>query len=291
MLSKIHADNRMRGFSLVELLITIAIIGILSSTVTVSLTSAKTKAVNATIQSSLKQIATIASDPDNLSNGDETALTCGQIFTDPEITKLIEFIDTKNGETPGEQSSNCAKSNNEYNFIVLAPKYKNPDTYFCVDHTSSVLEIPSTHIDWSRNTRMCQTSGTPPAEYTNIENQVPPALTYIAYNAGESSFTLTYTEAWSTDLCPGLVLYNILDEDNITTATYYHPCGAYIPSGNENNVTISLSGFEDMGHGFLSSENMCIPGHHYLIEITGSNFIGQESQLTSTSMSSTIYCQ
>lgn len=288
-------NKNFSGFTLVELLITIAIIGILSSVVLTSLTSARKKAVNATIQSSLKQIASVAADPDNLVAGSHTAPTCGEIFTNTEINRLVQFIDEKNRASSGGPVSYCSKSSGEYSFIILSQKYEDPDTYLCVDSNSAVVEVPATNVSWSTDTKICQVSGTPPSEgggEPEVDEPTPPSVVALNYNAASSGFDIDYSEIWTADSCPFLMLYDVLDDGNVTTASYYHPCYNYIPSGGSAppSVSIVLSGFENMGSGLPVAENMCLSGHHYVVEIYGANLLGLSSGLTTTSMSATVSC-
>lgn len=280
--------KRNLGFTLIELLVTIAIIGILSSVVLASLTSARTKAVNASIKSSLRQIASVVADTDNLDRGDEDALTCGEIFTDPEVNKLIQFIDEKNQAELGGPVSYCSKSSSTYSFVIMSQKFKDPDNYFCVDSNFAVVEIPTDNVSVSSEARSCKTELS--GEGNEEENSGAPAITSLVYNTNTSAFDIGYSEEWTADTCPGMILYDILDDGDIQTASYYHPCNDYIPSG-QNSASFSLNGFEDIGSGIPVSGSICVEGRHYTIEISGANMTGFTSSLTSTSMSATVLCQ
>jgi prepilin-type N-terminal cleavage/methylation domain-containing protein len=115
--------NKNKGFTLIELLVVIAIIGILSGIVLTSLGSARTKAKDASIKSSMASMraeAEIAADD----TGYPVDL-CDFTNQDAPLYKLANAV-TNQGGTP-----TCTLTGNDW--AADTPLLTNPNEFFCVD--------------------------------------------------------------------------------------------------------------------------------------------------------------
>lgn len=117
------------GFTLVEMLVVIAIIGILSATVLTALGPARNKAKDARIISNLNQIRAIA---ETLYDGDYDVLDPSQ----PEIAKAAADISKNQGELRFSKPSPPA-----LNFAAYSKLASNSNVFYCVDSLGTAKEI------------------------------------------------------------------------------------------------------------------------------------------------------
>lgn len=139
------------GFTLVELIVSIAIIGILTGVVTTQVANARKKAIDSNLQTALAQIATQASDIDNIDDGATgeglDAETCLNIFTNENIRRLITYTTEVTGRPV--ISAFCSKGLEDvdaYKFTFMTESAVDEDKYLCVDQDGAVRSIDKSNF-------------------------------------------------------------------------------------------------------------------------------------------------
>ena len=141
--------NNKEGFTLIELLVVIAIIGILSAVVLASLNSARNRAKDASIQSSM---ASLRSYSETYYSGNATYTgicdnTSGD-YDDGEVEKIDDALDFQLGLTdPDPATLICNETVDGTAYAAAAPLASDPNNlWFCVDSESSARKI-TTSLD------------------------------------------------------------------------------------------------------------------------------------------------
>lgn len=129
-----------RGFTLVELLVVISIIGILTSVVLVSVSTANKRGKDAVVQSDLSEVRAQAQLYYNTnggyvgagySGGAGTCATANTVFTDPKVKQQIDAANASNGAGAANEVV-CNVSADGADYAVSSP-LSSAGTYYCVD--------------------------------------------------------------------------------------------------------------------------------------------------------------
>lgn len=138
------------GFTLVELLVVVAILGILTSVVLVSLSTANTRAKDGAVQADVVSIRDQAQLYYNDNGGyslnganipaSSSCTTASSVFVDPRVALQIVAADSANG---GARSVVCNVAAGGSAYAVYAELASAAGTYFCVD--SNGIGAKTTH--------------------------------------------------------------------------------------------------------------------------------------------------
>jgi len=147
-----------KAFTLIELLIVIAIIGILAGIVLVSLTGALKKGKDSRIQADLQQVRNIAgmimSDTgsyDGLCNSSNDDLNTSHDTYSTQLSTLSNDIKTQQG---GTLTLKCYASGNDY--CISAALVAKKDNYLCIDSDGNVVVVATSSHPCGAATSKCK---------------------------------------------------------------------------------------------------------------------------------------
>lgn len=120
-----------KGFTLLELLVIIAIIGILSSVILVFLSSARNKAKDSAIKQELNHLKTQANIYLPTGTGSDVTSCGDSIFVNNAIKPLLDSI----------SGTKWCKHSGGQDFIVTAALVSDPDQSWCVDSSNNSHQI------------------------------------------------------------------------------------------------------------------------------------------------------
>ncbi len=129
------------GFTLIEMLVVIAVVGILSAVVLTALGPARNKAKDSRIISGLNQARAVA---ETVYDGDYGAVTSGKVpSNDPALGKLAADISANQGEL------NIIKDSSELSYSAYSKLASDSKKIYCVDSSGNAGEIaaaPTTSV-------------------------------------------------------------------------------------------------------------------------------------------------
>ncbi|MEN9604898.1 MAG: hypothetical protein RJB39_583 [Candidatus Parcubacteria bacterium] len=127
--------NQNRGFTLIELMVVIALVGMLALIVLAALSSAKGRGDDAGIQSTMKNLQTQSglyySQNGNVGVTSGDCVTAGSMFADATTYGLSKLLTGLRAKTTVACFSTAAPSNI---WIISAQLKSDPTKYWCIDH-------------------------------------------------------------------------------------------------------------------------------------------------------------
>lgn len=130
--------NRQSGLTFLEILLVVAVLGILITFVLASVTTSRRKAIDNRTRSNVSQLrllAEIAFD----SNGGSYENWAQESSIQTEVTRLLEKIDEDSGDASGPPYVTHVRQSQSQNYCVSAPLRGNSGSFYCIDKTGKFL--------------------------------------------------------------------------------------------------------------------------------------------------------
>lgn len=135
-----------QGFTLIEILVVVAILGILTAVVTNSIYEARAKAQDAKAKHIMSEFVNYAA---NYATGNNSSYA--GLCASTEANNLLNSAFSAAAKV--RSASDCISDDNEY--VTAVPMLYNDGYLFCLDHTGSKVEIqdnlPVVFVDGSAN--------------------------------------------------------------------------------------------------------------------------------------------
>lgn len=131
-----------QGLTFIEILLVIAILGILITLVLVTITSSRQKAVANRVRNNIGQIRILAEVAFD-SNGGTYLNWAQDTSIQTELTRLLEKIDEDNGDDITAPYVTVVREAQAKDYCVSAPLGSGSSTYYCIDATGKFREVTS----------------------------------------------------------------------------------------------------------------------------------------------------
>lgn len=126
--------NRQRGLTFLEILLVVAILGILITLVLASVTSTRKKAIDNRLRSSISQIRILAEVAYD-SNGATYLNWAQEASIQESLTRLLEAIDKEWGDAAGAPYVTTVRETQVQDYCVSVALRADSGRYYCVDQT------------------------------------------------------------------------------------------------------------------------------------------------------------
>ena len=130
------------GFALVELLIVIAILGILITLILVVVGSSRAKARDTRIRTGISQLRTTAETIYDSQGASYLNWSQAPAYQS-NLNIILNDIDTNYGDVPGVPYVTMIRDTQTKNFCISTPLASNPNLFYCVDGTGEFVEVSS----------------------------------------------------------------------------------------------------------------------------------------------------
>ena len=140
--------NKQAGLTLIEILIVVAILGILAALLLAGLSSSQKKAHDTHVKSAVNQLRYIAEIAFSNQGNSYENWTQDPLISDDVIT-LLEEVDIQSGVTAGPPYVTAIRESQSQDFCVSAPLSAENGVYVCVDASGAVSRSTSECPDYA----------------------------------------------------------------------------------------------------------------------------------------------
>lgn len=145
-----------RGLTFIEILIVLAILGILITVVLAGVTSSRKKAIDNRIRSNISQIRILAEVAFD-SNGGTYENWAQESSIQDSLMRLKEKIDEDEGDSPGAPYATVIRETQAQNYCASAPLTGDSGHFYCIDKTGKFQNTTAACPDYGDDD-----SGDPP---------------------------------------------------------------------------------------------------------------------------------
>lgn len=135
------------GFSLIEVLIVIAVLGILATLILAAVTASRNKAYDTRIRNAVGQIRWLAESVFDTQGGSYVNWTQHDTIS-TNLNILLEDIDLNYGDVAGAPYIATIRESQENEYCVSAPLKSESDKHYCIDATGVFKTVSSICPDY-----------------------------------------------------------------------------------------------------------------------------------------------